>query len=119
MFPGCFFAMGYDTAARLVQTKYYNDSVFDMADAFAEVRRLGCRCDGLFATMRGRHVSPLPSFVPLRRFVVAGRVSESKFLTLADVDMPASLRDLFLPVTEAEFRVDVSSTSIRAGSTST
>lgn len=52
------------------------------------------------------------------RFVVAGRKDPrtSRFLTLADVDMPPELADLFpvqLALQEGDFRADISSTELR------
>ncbi len=52
------------------------------------------------------------------RFVVAGRKDPgtSRFLTLADVDMPPELADLFpaqLALQEDDFRADISSTELR------
>ena len=90
LFPGATFVVGYDTAIRLVMPKYYGGEV-EMLRAFEEIRNLGCS------------------------FVVAGRAAttaEGKaFLTLADVDVPEQLRDVFeaLP----GFRNDISSTEIR------
>lgn len=47
-------------------------------------------------------------------FVVAGREAEgSKFLQLQDIDMPEEVRGLFLPLSEAQFRMDISSSAIR------
>jgi hypothetical protein len=48
------------------------------------------------------------------RFLVAGRRSAERFLTLADLEVPASHGDLFEALPEAAFRADVSSTEIRA-----
>ena len=90
LFPGATFVVGHDTAIRLVMPKYYGGEV-EMLRAFEEIRNLGCS------------------------FVVAGRAATSAegkaFLTLADVDVPEQLRDVFeaLP----GFRNDISSTEIR------
>lgn len=90
LFPGATFVVGYDTAIRLVMPKYYGGEV-EMLRAFEEIRNLGCS------------------------FVVAGRAATTAegeaFLTLADVDVPEQLRDVFeaLP----GFRNDISSTEIR------
>ena len=101
LMPGATFVVGHDTAIRLVMPKYYGGEA-RMMRAFEEIRAHGCS------------------------FVVAGRVGkvptgasgdgaaeeEERFLTLADVAVPETLRDLFedLPA----FRLDVSSTELRA-----
>ena len=91
LFPGATFVVGHDTAIRLLMPKYYGGEV-EMLRAFEDIRNLGCS------------------------FVVAGRAATSDeggktFLTLADVDVPERIRDVFeaLP----GFRNDVSSTEIR------
>jgi hypothetical protein len=49
------------------------------------------------------------------RFFVAGRVdSQGRFLGLDDLNIPADYRDLFIGIPEAEFRIDVSSSQLRA-----
>jgi hypothetical protein len=35
---------------------------------------------------------------------------------LTDLDIPAGYRDLFEPISDADFRLDISSTALRAGS---
>ena len=102
LMPGATFVVGYDTAIRLVMPKYYGGEA-GMMRAFDQVRESGCS------------------------FIVAGRVEGTpenttpgggkgeegeRFLTLSDVDVPESLRDLFeaLP----DFRMDISSTALRA-----
>ncbi len=91
LFPGCVFAVGADTAARVVQPRFYHDSAERMAEALGRIRALGCR------------------------FLVAGRVgAEGPFVGLEDVNMPPEHRDLFRAIPEAAFRVDLSATEIRA-----
>lgn len=108
LLPGAWFAVGYDTAARLVQARYYDDGregdggVGQMALQFERLRAAGCR------------------------FLVAGRAEsggggggggeagEKRFLTLADVPIAPGLRDLFVDIPEQAFRNDVSSTELRA-----
>ena len=88
LFPRCLFAIGYDTAVRLVDAKYYPDG--RMEEALDEIGRRG------------------------GRFVVAGRVQEGAFRTLDDVPLPRDFRSLFEAVPEAVFRQDISSSQIRA-----
>jgi hypothetical protein len=90
VFPGCVFVVGADTAERIVHARFYGQSNEKMAEALDRIRT--CRC----------------------RFLTAGRVNgEGRFLGLEDLAIPADYRDLFIPMPEAVFRLDVSSTSIR------
>lgn len=91
-FPGVVFAIGADTAARIVQPRFYGDSEERMLRALEEIRQRGCR------------------------FLVAGRVAaEGRFLGLEDLQIPARMRDLFQPIPASRFRLDISSTALRAG----
>jgi hypothetical protein len=90
LFPGAAFAVGADTAARIVAPRYYQDSEARMREALESIRRRGCR------------------------FLVAGRADqEGRFLTLADIPIPAAHRDLFTAIPEDEFRLDLCSTQLR------
>ena len=85
-------------SVRLVMPKYYGGEI-GMLRAFEAIRAAGCS------------------------FIVAGRVGEAtaaggeekegeeRFLTLDDVDIPETLRDLFEPM--PDFRLDISSTELR------
>jgi hypothetical protein len=88
LFPGCVFAIGYDTAERLVDPRYYGD-VAGRDAALDSIRANGCR------------------------FLVAGRVEDGAFRTLANINIPDGFRDLFVELPERAFRVDLSSTEIR------
>jgi hypothetical protein len=88
LFPGCTFVIGYDTALRIIDPRYY-DSETGRDAAFARIAAQRCT------------------------FLVAGRVSDGIFRTLADIDMPPTLRPLFRELPERLFRVDLSSTAIR------
>ena len=92
LFPGAVFVVGVDTAARLVDPRFYGDSVAAMRGALEEVARYGCS------------------------FLVAGRLVEERFRTLADValPLPPTLRALFRELPENSFRHDISSSEIRA-----
>ena len=85
LFPGAWFAMGYDTAIRLIDPKYHPD---------------------VPATLR--HYEMLGT-----RFVVAGRLHEKVFQSLEHVEIPSGFEDLFIPIPEAVFREDISSTELR------
>ena len=87
LFGGCHFALGYDTAVRLLQGQYYKEGERGVAAALEEFAVGGCR------------------------FWVGGRVEGDVYRTLADIDVPAQYADLFSAV---PFRMDISSTELRA-----
>ena len=90
LFPGCGFAIGWDTVTRLIQPRYYGDSEAAMLTALAEVWGRGSR------------------------FAVGGRTDDGgAFRSLSDVDIPDGFRPMFTEIPEAEFRRDLSSTAIR------
>lgn len=90
LFSGCHFAIGYDTATRLLQGKYYEGGEQGMVTALEEFRA-------------GEHC-----------FWVAGRLQAGKYLALADIDVPAGFAALFAAIPEEDFRVDISSTELRS-----
>lgn len=89
LYPGCVFIIGYDTAERLIELRFYQNDPQARDAAFAHIRAHGCR------------------------FLVAGRLDDGVFRTLRDLELPAGARELMIELPEALFRVDVSSTSIR------
>lgn len=88
LFPKCVFVVGFDTAVRLVEPRYYGDEAA-MHAALAAIRDQGCR------------------------FLVAGRVQNGDFGTLDQVGVPPMFQDMFLALPEARFRIDLSSTELR------
>ncbi len=89
LFPDTTFVVGADTAARLVEPRFYADSVEKMNEALAEIGQRGCR------------------------FLVAGRVDGSgQFRAVDQLDFPDTHRPLFQGLT---FRHDLSSTQLRGG----
>jgi nicotinamide mononucleotide (NMN) deamidase PncC len=91
LFPGAVFVVGADTAERIVQPRFYQDSEERMAEALRTFRDLGCR------------------------FLVAGRVDAAGvFRGLDDLAIPPAWRDLFTGIPEDLFRADVSSSQLRA-----
>ncbi len=88
LLPGALFAIGADTAARVVVPEYYG-GVGAMRAALTEMRAQG------------------------NRFLVAGRDDGTRFVTLADLAVPPDFRDLFRPIPADELRVDVSSSELR------
>jgi hypothetical protein len=91
LFPGVTFIIGWDTAVRLVQARYYGDSDRAMRDALMELADLGCH------------------------FLVAGREHDGRFQTLREAGIPEELAPLFSEIPESRFRVDLSSSEIREG----
>ena len=89
LFPRAAFVVGLDTAERILAPRYYQESEARMLEALAEMGTSGCR------------------------FLVAGRAEQEKFRTLADLALPEVCRALFMPIPESDFRLDVSSTSLR------
>ena len=87
--PGCCFVIGYDTMKRIVAPKYYGGSERNMMSALATI-----------AESNGR-------------FLVAGRLEDGVFRTLADVEVPSQFRSMFESIPESSFRQDISSTDIR------
>jgi hypothetical protein len=91
LFPGAAFVVGADTAERILAPRYYRDSAEEMGRALGEIRRHGCR------------------------FFVAGRAgADGRFAELHHLDIPPGHRDLFVAIPAEAFRVDVSSTALRA-----
>jgi hypothetical protein len=85
LFPGAWFAMGHDTAIRLLSPDYHAD----VPAMLARFRALGTR------------------------FAVAGRLAGDRFLGLDSVAVPSGFEDLFIPIPERLFREDISSTQLR------
>jgi len=88
--PGAAFVVGVDTAARILDPRYYGGSAASMVAALDEIGRLG------------------------GRFLVAGRADPGgRFVTLADLAVPGPVAHLFEQIPEARFRRDISSTELR------
>ncbi len=89
LYPHSVFIIGVDTAARLVETRFYNNDYQQMLASLKKIRVAGCR------------------------LLVAGRLQNDKFLAVKNLDLPDGYRELFEELPEAEFRMDVSSTQLR------
>ncbi|GAB4162803.1 MAG: hypothetical protein Fur005_21680 [Roseiflexaceae bacterium] len=89
LYPGCTFILGYDTAVRLLDPRYYR-GLEGLRAALAEIGSHGCR------------------------ILVAGRERDGVFRTLADLSIPTGFEGLFQGLSERVFRSDLSSTAIRA-----
>lgn len=90
IFPGVWFALGHDTAVRLLNPAYHAD----VPAMLARFKALGTR------------------------FVVAGRLHAGAFQTLDQLAIPGGFEDLFVPIPASVFREDVSSSGIRGRSES-
>ena len=89
LLPDTVFVLGADTAARVMEARFYPDrGGFDAS------------MDALRATGG--------------RFLVVGRRTDRGFVTLADLPVPARHADLFEALPASAFRADVSSSEIRS-----
>jgi nicotinamide mononucleotide (NMN) deamidase PncC len=91
LFPGTTFVVGADTAERLFGPKYYGDDEARMHMALEEIASSGA------------------SFLVAVRLDATGRVR-----ALTDIPVPRRYADLFTEIPEHRFRVDTSSSEIRA-----
>jgi hypothetical protein len=90
IYPGCTFIVGYDTAVRILQPRFYDDSQTKMLAALETIRSQGCR------------------------FLVAGRVTgNGRFCRADDLEIPTRFADLFQALPDHQFRKDISSTELR------
>ena len=92
LFPGSVFVVGYDTALRIINPKYYDNSVDNMINQLTEIKQLKCS------------------------FVIAARCIDGSLLTLKDLKLPKLFTDIFHEVPVELFREDISSTKIRDNS---
>ena len=89
IFPHARFVIGFDTAERVIQPRFYGGSDAAMRQALQRIRDAGCR------------------------FLVAGRLAGGRFGTLEQLPIPSKFQDLFEAIPENRFRQDVSSTQLR------
>jgi hypothetical protein len=87
--PSSTFLVGADTLARIADPAYYAESPE--------------RRDAAITTIAAHR----------SRFLVFGRALDDRFITLAELNLPAALRALCEEVPETDFRDDASSTNIR------
>jgi len=93
IFPETQFVVGADTIARIADQRYYGQSTTVRDGAIDELRQQNCR------------------------FLVFPRVVTDDFLSLDDIDLPTNLRSLCEGVSPEQFRMDISSSEIRSGTT--
>jgi hypothetical protein len=93
LFPKATFVIGADTAERLVAPRYYGDDAARMHDALDRIGNAG------------------------GTFLVAARIdAAARLRTLRDIAVPPRHAGLFTEIPEARFRLDTSSSEIRARS---
>ncbi len=90
LFPGVTFVVGYDTAERIIDARFYGGTEAAMRQSLEAIGSLGCR------------------------FLVAGRTTDNTFHPLTDLLLPPGLEDLFTEIPELRFRQDISSTELRS-----
>ena len=88
-FPDSVFVVGYDTALRILQKKYYGGDNTKVLDFLSSFRETGCR------------------------FLVAGRQWDGSYRTVHNLKVPKGFGGLFEELPEKMFRVDTSSSLIR------
>jgi nicotinamide mononucleotide (NMN) deamidase PncC len=93
IFPNVTFVIGADTAERLVAARYYGNCAAEMHAARVVLGPPGAR------------------YLDAARRDAAGRVH-----SLADAAVPSRFAGLFTQIPESRFRVDISSTELRASS---
>lgn len=89
LFPKSTFLIGYDTAERLINAKYYDGNYRKMTKSLELIEDNKCA------------------------FLVAGRIQNGLFSTLEDLNIPEDFKSLFVEIPESDFRVDESSSEIR------
>lgn len=90
LFPGCCFVVGFDTAIRLLDARYYHNGFEGMQLQLSALQRKG------------------------HRFLVAARsVDGGPARTLADLPMPEKLDSLFTALPIERFCENISSTELR------
>lgn len=91
LYPGATFVVGYDTAIRIIDPRYYDHNQDSMLAALAMIRERG------------------------NRFLVAGRTDDAGvFHELEEHTIPFDFADLFISIPQNLFRKDISSTKLRS-----
>ena len=89
-FKGCSFVVGWDTAVRILDSKYYDGRYQAMLSALTDIKKNDCS------------------------FIVAGRMDDvGDFRNAKEINIPDGYADMFCMIEEKNFRSDISSTDIR------
>ena len=95
LFPRSKFLIGYDTAVRLLDSKYYSD--------FSDFHKRNIVLN-ILDVINQNNCS----------FIVAGRIDNTnRFKSISDLKIDNSFRNIFSEIPEEIFRLDISSTEIR------
>lgn len=90
LYPGTTFVVGFDTAVRILQPRFYGHRQANLCAALETIRQQGCR------------------------FLVAGRLDDdNQFRQATDLNVPDGYETLFHPLPPDQFREDISSTELR------
>lgn len=89
IFKNSVFAIGYDTALRILDRIYYSHYKDPVKEALSHIKNNNCS------------------------FIVAGRFHSKRFRTLKDLSIPKDFQSMFQEIDENKFRNDSSSTKIR------
>ena len=103
LFPGRTFVIGWDTAVRLVASRYYRR---EAAGSEATGNRIVNPETAMLAALAEMWTAGA-------RFLVAGRREGDEFHTLDDVPVPTGFESIFSSIPEVEFRDDISSSELR------
>lgn len=87
LFPGATFVIGWDTAVRVLERRFYPEG--ELESSFETIAERECR------------------------FLVAARRDEHRLRTLDELTIPARYRDLFSAIPPGLFEEEISSTAIR------
>jgi hypothetical protein len=87
-YPGTVFVVGIDTARRVLDPRYYPD---------------GGGLAAALDTIAGQRCS----------FLVAGRREGAHYTPASELQPPSPWREIFVPIEESRFRLDISSTELR------
>jgi len=103
LFPSSTFVIGADTAWRLVDKKYYDNSEMKMTLSLSAIANAGC---SFIVAGRFDEKTSFPSSIaPTPRYVSAAEVIEK---------LPPFFQSMFTPIEESDFRNDISSSQLRA-----
>lgn len=89
LFPGVVFVVGYDTAERILQPRFYDNSETVMLESLTAIRDTGSR------------------------FLVAGRLQADAFRIVKNLQIPLDFHAMFTEISQSVFRRDISSSDLR------
>lgn len=90
--PNTVFVIGYDTAKRILEPRFYGYNMEKRDEALAFIRDRGCK------------------------FLVAARLQDEILSRMSDLTVPAQFEEVFQEIPENQFRLDISSTELRRSS---